>query len=53
MRFKEDALFYFEFVQSKPKLYRCDVVVYCYRDRKTSIMNTRTDERSKKLIKSS
>lgn len=45
---QEDTLFCWEYSLKTQKVYKCDVVCYLYRQRTSSVMNSRTDERARK-----
>ena len=45
---QEDTLFCYEFAQKTDKIYKSESLCYIYRQRQTSVMHARNDERSKK-----
>ncbi len=45
---QEDTLFCYEFAQKTDKIYKSESLCYVYRQRETSVMHARSDERSKK-----
>lgn len=49
---QEDTLFYYEAEQHSPKTIKTDAVCYLYRQRSTSVMNHRSEERIQKYYKS-
>lgn len=50
--FKEDALFYYEFFSCNPKVIKCEMPCYCYRQRATSVMNSQSEDKKKLVYRS-
>ncbi|MBR1431511.1 glycosyltransferase [Ruminococcus sp.] len=49
---QEDTLFYYEFSIKTDKIFKTDTICYCYRVRKGSVMNSRSNERTKAYFES-
>lgn len=49
---QEDTLFYYEFSLKTKNIYKWEVPCYLYRQRKSSVMNTHSEERNKKYYMS-
>lgn len=49
---QEDTLFYYEYGLKTQKVFKCDVECYLYRQRESSVMNTRNDQRARRYYRS-
>lgn len=52
IHFQEDTVFYYEFVQKTESVLSAECLCYLYRQRSTSVVHTRTVERTKKVYTS-
>ena len=50
--FKEDALFFYEIFSYNPKVIKCEMPCYCYRQRATSVMNSQSEDKKKLVYRS-